>query len=60
MLKRLEQLSFIIGMFFVALSIILGLGYVLTDALHKDINLYSGSLFLIFGVIMLMVKSGEE
>lgn len=58
--KRLEQLSFIIGIFFVALALIIGLGYVFTEALHKDINLYSALLFLAFGGFMLWVKGGEE
>lgn len=60
MLKRLEQLSFIIGLFFVALSFILGIGYITTDALHQSINLFSAGLFLFFGVIMLWVKGSEE
>lgn len=60
MQKRLEQLSFIIGIFFVALSLILGAGYMWADALHQDINLYSASLFFVFGAIMLVVKGGEE
>ena len=58
--KRLEQLSFIIGIFFMALAFIIGIGYISTDALHKDINLYSAGLFFVFGGIMLLVKGGEE
>lgn len=60
MLKRLEQLSVIIGMFFIALSLILGFGYLITEALHAQVNLYAAGFFFVFGAFMLWVKSGEE
>jgi len=60
MYKRFSQLSFIIGLFFIILSIILIVGYVATEALNANINLYSGIAFLAFGVFMVLVKSGED
>ena len=60
MYKRFSQLSFIIGLFFIILSVILIAGYVATDALNARINLYSGMAFLAFGIFMVLVKSGED
>jgi hypothetical protein len=60
MIKRLNQLSFIIGIFFIILALILIGGYFISEALHADINLYSGISFLAFGIIMVWVKGGEE
>ncbi|HLO79786.1 MAG TPA: hypothetical protein VK166_02440 [Chitinophagaceae bacterium] len=59
MYKRLNQLSFIIGLFFIILSVILIGGYLLSEALNARINLYSGISFLVFGIFMVWVKSGE-
>ena len=60
MIKRLNQLSFIIGIFFIILALILIGGYFISEALHANINLYSGISFLAFGIFMVLVKSGEE
>jgi threonine/homoserine/homoserine lactone efflux protein len=59
MYKRLNELSFIIGLFFIILSVILIGGYLLSEALNARINLYSGICFLAFGIFMVWVKSGE-
>lgn len=59
MYKRFNELSFIIGIFFILIALILLGGYVLTDALKANINLYSGVAFLLFGGFMVVVKSGE-
>jgi hypothetical protein len=59
MYKRLNQLSFIIGLFFIILALILIGGYLISEALNANINLYSGIVFLGFGIFMVLVKSGE-
>jgi threonine/homoserine/homoserine lactone efflux protein len=59
MYKRFSQLSFIIGLFFILLAVILIGGYLTTEALNARINMYSGLTFLAFGVFMVLVKSGE-
>jgi hypothetical protein len=59
MIKRLNQLSFIIGIFFIILSLILIGGYFISEELHANVNLYSGISFLAFGIIMVWVKGGE-
>lgn len=53
-------LSFIIGLFFIILSVILLGGYLLTEALRFRINIITGVAFLAFGIFMVLVKSGEE
>lgn len=60
MFKRISQLSFIIGLFFVIVSLILIGGYFFLDALKYRVNLYSGLCFLLFGVFMVMLKTGER
>jgi hypothetical protein len=60
MSKRFTELSFIIGLFFIILSVILLGGYLITDALKFRINIFTGCAFLVFGIFMVMVKSGEE
>jgi hypothetical protein len=59
MIKRLNQLSFIIGIFFILLALILIGGYFISETLHANVNLYSGISFLAFGIIMVWVKGGE-
>ena len=58
MQNRLTSLSFIIGLFFSIVSLILLVGYLAGDALKAKINLYSGVIFLVFGIFMMM--SGRE
>lgn len=59
MIKRFNQLSFIIGLFFIILALILIVGYLISEALNTNVNLYSGIVFLAFGIFMVLVKSGE-
>lgn len=60
MYNRMTGLSFIIGLFFIILSVILLGGYLLTEALRFRINIITGVAFLAFGIFMVLVKSGEE
>jgi hypothetical protein len=60
MYKRLTELSVIIGLFFIILAVILLGGYLITDALKFRINIITGSAFLVFGIFMVLMKSGEE
>lgn len=57
MLKRFNQLSFVIGLFFVLVAVVLLAGYSLTNALAYPINLYTGIGLLVFGVIMIRLKA---
>jgi hypothetical protein len=56
MFNRLTQLSFIIGVFFTIVAIILLIGFFASALLSSFLNLYAGIAFLIFGLIMMLVK----
>ena len=55
MINRLTQLSFIIGLFFAIVGIILGAGYYLAPLLSSPLNLYAGIVFLLFGLFMIFI-----
>jgi hypothetical protein len=57
MYKRLNELNFVIGLFFTIVSLILLVGNFLSKELSGSINLYTGIVFLVFGVFMIMIKS---
>ncbi|MFN5423086.1 MAG: hypothetical protein ACK5AO_07460 [bacterium] len=56
-IEKLNELSFVIGTFFVIIALILIGGYFLTTQLANDKNLYTGLGMLVFGLIMLRIKS---
>lgn len=55
MYKKLNQLSFVIGLFFTIVSVILLLNNWLTTA-GSRISLYTAVVFLVFGVGMMVVR----
>ncbi len=55
MYKKFNQLSFVIGLFFFLVSLILFVHILLSESTGK-INLYTAIVFLIFGVAMMMAK----
>lgn len=57
MLERFNQLSFVIGLFFILVSLILVGGYLFTEKLAHTINLYTGLGMFIFGVFMIRTKA---
>ena len=57
MLEKLNQLSFVIGLFFVLVSLVLLGGYFFLEALAHAINLYTGIGMLVFGIFMIKVKA---
>ncbi|HEY2728010.1 MAG TPA: hypothetical protein VGI61_12610 [Parafilimonas sp.] len=60
MLNRLTQLSFTIGLFFTVVSVILLIGYFISDALSSTLNMYAGITFLVFGLLMMLIKGKAE
>ena len=56
--KRLTQLSFVIGLFFSIVSLILFANILLSNA-PTALNLYTAITFLVFGVAMMMIKNKE-
>jgi len=59
MLKRLNELNVVIGIFFILLSLILLVGAWLSPGLAHPANIRSGAIFGVFGVVMLLVRSGQ-
>ncbi|RYY24714.1 MAG: hypothetical protein EOO04_12715 [Chitinophagaceae bacterium] len=60
MYKRFNELSFVIGLFFILVSLILILNGLVNDEAKSTITFYSAGAFLIFGIFMLMVKSRPD
>ena len=56
MYKKLNQLSFVIGLFFTIVAVILFGNNLLTDT-GSRMNLYTAVVFIIFGVAMMMVPA---
>jgi hypothetical protein len=52
MYKKLNNLAFVIGIFFIIISLILIIGGLLSAALNNKLNFYTGFSFLIFGFCM--------
>ncbi len=59
MYKRFNELNFVIGLFFITVSLILLLNNFFGSALRGKINLYTGVVFLFFGILMILIK-GEK
>ncbi len=57
MFRRFNELSFVIGLFFTLMAIILLGGYLLVGQLSSPINLYTGLVFLVFGALMMVIRS---
>ncbi len=55
MLKRLTQLSFVIGLFFTLVSIVLFGNILLTNA-PTALNFYTSITFLVFGIYMMLIE----
>ena len=60
MYKRFNELSFVIGLFFFILSLILIINELINTTITTSATLYSGIVFLAFGVIMMLVKNNDN
>jgi hypothetical protein len=60
MQKKFTELSFIIGLFFTVVSLILLVGYLTSPLLSSNKNLYSGMAFLVFGVFMMLITKENK
>ncbi|MFN5357920.1 MAG: hypothetical protein ACK5BK_03765 [Bacteroidota bacterium] len=56
MFEKLNELSFVIGVFFIIISLILMAGYFLSPTLHYEINLYTAIGMMVFGIVMVKIK----
>ncbi len=52
MYKKLSNLGFVIGIFFIIISLILIIGGLLSPTLAYKLNFYTGFTFLLFGILM--------
>jgi len=57
MFKRLNELNFVIGLFFTLVAIILLGNYFFNRALVGKMNLYTGVVFLVFGLVMIILRT---
>jgi hypothetical protein len=60
MYKRLNELNFVIGLFFTIVSLILLAGNFLSKELSGSLNLYTGLVFLAFGIFMILIKAAKK
>jgi len=54
--KRLNELNFVIGLFFTIVSLILLIDTLFSKKSGK-LNLYTGLVFLVFGLFMIAIKT---
>lgn len=52
MYKKLNNLGFVIGIFFIIISLILLIGGFTSASLSYPLNFYTGFTFLVFGILM--------
>ena len=60
MLKRLNELNFVIGLFFTIVSLILLADTLLNKEGMGKLNLYTGITFLVFGIFMISLKTDKS
>lgn len=57
MYKRLNELNFVVGLFFTIVSLILFLNGFLNKSSSAKLNLYTGLAFLTFGLFMIAIRT---
>jgi hypothetical protein len=57
MYKRLNELNFVIGLFFTIVSLILLADNFFAKGSQGKLNLYTGVVFLVFGLLMIVIKT---
>lgn len=60
MYKKLSNLGFVIGIFFIIISLILIIGGLLSAALAYKLNFYTGFTFLLFGAFMVFFNWNKD
>jgi hypothetical protein len=60
MLKKLNDLQFVIGLFFSVVSLILLFNVMLGTNVDGKLNIYTGAGFLIFGLAMMFIRSRKS
>jgi hypothetical protein len=52
MYEKLNNLGFVIGIFFILISLVLIIGGIVSSVLANKLNFYTGFTFLVFGTLM--------
>ena len=60
MYNKLNNLGFIIGIFFIIISLILIIGGLLSEELSNHLNFYTGLGFLVFGLLMAFFNRNKD
>lgn len=60
MLKRFNELNFVIGLFFFLVSLILLSSSFFSKNMSGSINIYTGIAFLLFGLFMIVIKQKDS
>lgn len=60
MYKKLNDLQFVIGLFFSIVSVILLLNVMLGNNVAAKLNTITGLSFLVFGVLMMFIRSRKQ
>jgi hypothetical protein len=60
MYKKLNDLQFVIGLFFSVVSVILLLNVLVGNNVQGKLNILTGSGFLIFGLAMMLIRKGDK
>ncbi len=60
MYKKLNNLGFVIGVFFTIISLVLIIGGLVSPTLANKLNFYTGFVFLVFGLCMTILNRNNE
>jgi hypothetical protein len=60
MYKRLNELNFVVGLFFTIVSIILFFDSLFGKSSSGNLTLYTGLVFLTFGLLMIAIKTRKD
>ena len=60
MYKRLSELNFVVGLFFTIVSVILFFDSFFNNASTGKLTLYTGLVFLTFGLFMIAIKTRKN
>lgn len=60
MYKRFNELSFVIGVFFLIVAIILLVNGMVTEKANSNLTFYTAGAFVLFGIFMVVTKSKAD
>lgn len=59
-MHKLNNLGFVIGIFFILIALVLIIGGLASAALAHKLNFYTGFAFLVFGVLMAFLNRKDD